>query len=98
VSTATLAFCRGTLSGGELKEDQSFFVAGGYVEVSGDKVTVLVDVVEKRSEINVERAEKARQRALATLGQREGQVDYPRAQAALKRAEQRLAFAKAAKH
>jgi len=87
-----------TLAGGDIKEGQSYFVAGGYVEVAGDHVTVLVDVVEKREEINLDRAEKARARALAILAKREGEVDYPRAQAALKRAEQRIAFAAPTRH
>ena len=59
---------------------------------------MLADTVEKRSEIDVARAEKSKQRALEILSKRDGEVDYSRAQAALKRAEQRLAFASAKKH
>lgn len=80
------------ITGGELKTPERFFIAGGYTEVADDKVTVLVDVVERPKEIDVERAKKAKQRALETLARRTGDVDYPRAQLALKRAEQRLAF------
>lgn len=87
-----------TVAGGELAAEQVYFVAGGYVEVAGNHVTVLVDVIEKREEIDTGRAEKAKQRAIAILSAREGEVDYQRAQAALKRAEYRLIFANSPKH
>ncbi len=38
-------------------------VHGGFVEVRGDRVTVLSDVAEMRSQIDLERAREARQRA-----------------------------------
>ena len=42
---------------------EKLFLAGGFVDVGADGVTVLADVVEKSSEINVERAKKALVRA-----------------------------------
>jgi F-type H+-transporting ATPase subunit epsilon len=66
-------------------------VAGGYLEVKDDQVTVLVDVVERPAEIDKARAEKAKQRALERMGKAE--IDSIRAQQALQRANQRLALA-----
>jgi F-type H+-transporting ATPase subunit epsilon len=87
----------GELGIGELTVDASagkqvYFIAGGYVDVADDKVTVLVDVVEKPSDIDVGRAEKAKQRALDRLHNKAA-VDLTRAQAALLRAETRLTVA-----
>jgi F-type H+-transporting ATPase subunit epsilon len=75
-------------------QDQKYFVAGGYVDVAEDNVTVLVDVVEKPADIDAERAEKAKQRALDRLNNigSKSDVDLMRAQAALSRAEGRLAI------
>ncbi|MEN9834948.1 MAG: synthase epsilon chain [Pseudomonadota bacterium] len=71
----------------------SFFVSGGFIDVGGgDKVTLLVDVAEKASDIDVERAKEAKRRALSRLDEKLG-VDVMRAQAALLRAEQRLTVA-----
>lgn len=68
---------------------ETYFVAGGYVDVSQDDVTLLVDVIERPGEIDKNRAEQARQRALDRLDHKAG-VDVQRAQAALLRAEKRL--------
>ena len=76
-------------AGGKL----AYFVAGGYVDVGDDKVTVLVDVVERVADIDVARAEKAKQRAAERLESKASAVDLARAQAALARAQQRLALA-----
>lgn len=77
---------------GELK----YFVGGGFVEVRDNNVRVLVDVIEKISEIDVERAKKALARAAERLSgkaQAGDMIDYQRAGAAYKRAETRLAAA-----
>jgi F-type H+-transporting ATPase subunit epsilon len=81
-----------TLEGGEAGK-QVFFVAGGYVDVASDAVTVLVDVAEKPGDIDITRAEKAKQRAEQRLERKTGDIDVVRAQAALARATQRLATA-----
>lgn len=70
----------------------SFFVSGGYVEVSENKVRVLVDVAEKASDIDAARAEDARKRAKERLDAKAEKVDFVRAQAALKRAVTRITF------
>lgn len=78
--------------------DRSLFISGGYVEVSADGVTVLANVIEKPSEINIERAKKALARADERLGPSKGaDIDVPRALSAKKRAEKRLEIAGAVK-
>jgi F-type H+-transporting ATPase subunit epsilon len=71
--------------------NESFFVAGGYIEVSNDKIKVLVDVCERASNIDKDRAEKAKKRALDRLSAKVD-VDLIRAQASFLRAETRLSL------
>lgn len=70
----------------------SLAVSGGTVEVLNDVVTVLVESAELSEDIDVARAQAARERAQQRLEHREG-VDVPRAQAALSRALARLSVA-----
>ena len=66
-------------------------VSGGFAEVRNDKVIILADTAERPDEIDVERAERARQRAESRLlGRTQDDVDYTRAMAALLRAQTRL--------
>ena len=66
-------------------------ISGGFVEVRREQVAVLAETAERVEEIDVERAEAARQRAEERLAQaRDEQVDVARAQAALARAINRL--------
>lgn len=70
-------------------------VAEGFLEVSNDKISVLVDAAENARDINVERARKAMERARERLAKERGSedVDFIRAEAALKRAISRLKVA-----
>ncbi len=78
---------------GELKigegNKEVYFVAGGYLDVNNDKVTVMVDVAELLPQIDRKRAEEAKNRALQRLEQKVD-IDIGRAQAALMRAQVRL--------
>ena len=67
--------------------EQTIAVHGGFVEVGHDKVIVLSDVAELPAEIDVARAQEAKQRAEAALATNELDDD---AAAALARAELRL--------
>jgi len=69
-------------------------VAWGFVEVLPDKVTILAEAAERPQEIDVERAQKAKDRAEQRLKSNDPQVDYARAEDALRRAETRLNVAK----
>src|ERR1700675_2686409 len=68
-------------------------VAWGFVEVLPDKVTMLAETAERPDEIDVARAEKAKDRAEQMLKSNDPQLDYGRAQDALQRAETRLKVA-----
>ena len=71
-------------------EKERAAVSGGFVEVTGNKVTVLADTAELAAEIDVLRAWEARRRAEHRLRSRSARIDYARAEAALKRAMARL--------
>jgi len=64
-------------------------VAWGFAEVLPEKVTILAETAEKAEEIDVARAETAKQRAEAELT-KAGAAGNPEAQAALERAKTRL--------
>jgi len=67
------------------------FVSGGFAEIGGDKVTILAEVAELPEEIDLARAERARERALKRLeSERRERFDHARAQAALQRALMRM--------
>jgi F-type H+-transporting ATPase subunit epsilon len=68
-------------------------VHGGFVEVSHDTVTILSDVAELPEQIDVVRAETAKERAAQEVA---ADVENEEAQAALARAELRLEVASAA--
>jgi F-type H+-transporting ATPase subunit epsilon len=67
-----------------------FAVHGGFVEVSNDNVTLLSDVAELASDIDIARAERARDTAYEVLRMEPEHLDC---QAALERAETRLRVA-----
>ncbi len=62
----------------------------GYLEVTPQKVTVLCQNAELASEIDLERAREAKERAEQRLQQQNESVDYTRAEASLKRAISRI--------
>jgi F-type H+-transporting ATPase subunit epsilon len=73
-------------------EEQAFAIAGGFLEVRPDVVTVLADVGELVDEIDEERARAARERAEELL-QKEAPQDtdeYLAIEAALRRSKLRL--------
>ncbi|PKM83755.1 MAG: F0F1 ATP synthase subunit epsilon [Firmicutes bacterium HGW-Firmicutes-13] len=63
---------------------------GGFMEVNPEKITILADTAEKPGEIDVERAKSAKERAEKRLTSQREDVDYARAEAALRRAMTRL--------
>ena len=68
-------------------------MAWGFAEVLQDKVTILAETAERPEEIDVGRAQKAKERAEQHLKGSDPQLDYDRAQDALQRAETRLKVA-----
>jgi len=86
------------LAPGELRlrrgtEEIMLAVGGGFLEVDNNQVVVLADSAERSEEIDIARAEEARQRAAARLSARTPEVDMQRAQAALARSLARLRVA-----
>ncbi len=73
-----------------------YAASSGFVEVHNNVVTVLVESAEKASEIDVDRARSARERAEKRLRSKSPDIDVERAQLALLRALNRLRVAGAA--
>jgi F-type H+-transporting ATPase subunit epsilon len=65
-------------------------VNGGFIEVRKDKIVILAESAELATDINIERAEAAKQRAQQRLAAKQDQVDFRRAELALQRAMNRL--------
>jgi F-type H+-transporting ATPase subunit epsilon len=68
-------------------------LAWGFAEVLPDKVTILAENAERADEIDVKRAQEAKERAEQRLKSGNTETDYERAQNALQRAETRLQVA-----
>jgi len=86
------------LAVGEIKfhagsEEQRLAVAWGFAEVLPDKVTILAETAERPSEIDVERARKAKTRAEERLTSGDPKVDVERALNSLHKSETRLEVA-----
>lgn len=71
-------------------EEIPFAVTGGFFEVLNDRVIVLADAAERADEIDIERAEAARDRAKVALERRESVEDAAAMMAALQRSMIRL--------
>ncbi|MDE5414703.1 MAG: F0F1 ATP synthase subunit epsilon [Bacillaceae bacterium] len=66
-------------------------VSGGFIEVRPDKVTILAEAAELPSDIDVARARAAKERAERRISEaRQDEIDFKRAQLALRRAVNRL--------
>lgn len=67
------------------------FVKGGFAEISGERVLILAEAAELPEEIDVGRALRARERAVARLqAAHQEELDHARAKAALQRALSRI--------
>ena len=65
-------------------------IAGGFAEVLPDRVTLLATLAERAEDIDVPRAEAAKQRAESRLTQPKTEIDYERARLALQKSIVRL--------
>jgi F-type H+-transporting ATPase subunit epsilon len=89
----TLKFGIITVKEGKEQEDHHFTVAGGVAEVQPDLVTILADAAEDVDNIDIQRAEAAKQRAeeiLQTGTMDKSGDEYFTLQTALKRSQLRL--------
>jgi len=73
-----------------------YAIGGGTVEVLNNKVVVLAQSFESKDEIDLKRAEEAKERARKRLKKATGEteIDFARAELALKRAINRIKLAK----
>lgn len=65
-------------------------IAGGYMEVTKDKTTIVTESAEWPEEIDKKRAEEAKKRAEQRINSKSSDIDLVRAELALKRALNRL--------
>ena len=75
------------------KNDESKYLttAGGTIEVLNNNVLILADSVEVIEDIDIDRAERAKTRAEENIkGKKEEEIDFVRAELALKRAINRI--------
>lgn len=75
-------------------EEEFFAVSGGFMEVLANKVIVMAYTAERADEIDVARAEAARERAETRYRERPEGLDMARLQAALRRSRVRLKVAR----
>ena len=71
-------------------EESFMAVSGGFLEVLGNKVTILADTAERVEEIDVQRAEDALRRARERVEASSADLDLERALASLRKSEARL--------
>ena len=77
-------------------QEETLMVSGGFCEVSNNKLTFLVESAERGTDIDVDRALRAKERAEKRLAEAQAQkerFDRTRAEAALQRALSRLKVA-----
>ena len=87
-----------TLQPGELlvrkgDEEYSLAISGGFLEVRPDRVIVLADAAERADEIDIARAEAAKERARDRINHPSAGSDIANAEAALRRALARIRVA-----
>lgn len=88
-----------SLRPGELKikrsgQEEFLAVSGGFMEVRPDKVIILAETAEHADEIDLSRAEAARESAEKALKERPAGMDLARIEGALRRSQVRLKVAR----
>jgi len=85
---------------GYRKGETWFFrsVAWGFVEVQSSQVRILAETAERAHEIDLERANRAKQRAEERISKGGDDIDYRRALVALERALVRIQVSRKAHH
>ncbi|MFC1917352.1 F0F1 ATP synthase subunit epsilon [Chloroflexota bacterium] len=74
--------------------EQVLVISGGFLEVRPERVIILADAAERAEEIDIQRAEEAKERAQNRLKERRAMgADEARAETALRRAMMRLSVA-----
>ena len=71
-------------------EKISYAISGGIIKINDNQVDLLVNAIESKDEIDLSRAESAKQRAENRLNNKEESIDVTRAMLALQRANNRI--------
>ena len=82
----------------EESEWQYAVVGIGFIEIINNRVTLLVESVERPEEIDIARAQEAKERALEKIRQKQSIQEYYHTQASLSRAMARLRVGHRQKH
>ena len=69
---------------------ETYAIAGGFVYVNESETTVIANAIESQEEIDLRRAEKAKQRAEERLNSKNPDIDLIRAEIALRKAINRI--------
>ena len=75
-------------------QDEYLAISGGYAEIMEDRLELLVESVEKSSEIDSERAEMSKERARTRKSEQDPELNEARIEASLARALNRLRVSK----
>ena len=79
----------------ENQPDEFIAIGGGFMEVGPEHVIILADSAERAEEIDIARAEEARERAQELMEQKQREdVDFARVEASLRRSVIRLKVAR----
>ncbi len=74
-------------------EEMHLAIAGGFLEIRDNRVTILADAAERSEEIDIARAEAARRRAEEAMANRHAELDVAMVLAEARRAEVRVRVA-----
>lgn len=86
----TVIISPGILTIKEKEEEKQAALHAGFVEILQDRVVIMAEIVEWPHEINLERAEDAKERAEERLRSKTPETDILRAETALQRALARI--------
>ena len=79
-------------------QERELFVSGGFAEALPDRVTVLAESAERRSEIDIDRAKASLERAQKRLAEEKAEnMNFERARAAMYRALERIKLAESSR-
>lgn len=76
------------------KEAHRFAISGGILNVQKNETIILAETFEREEEIDLERAEKSKERAEKRMSSNDPNIDFKRAEIALKRAINRISLVK----